>query len=138
MDALTDTTPAPFAGSGPLAERRVRAFRAMDAFALETYQALRGNAGAEADGLFREIRGCVARVGGELIGACSTTAGSDTERLGLLSARRALFEARYQLYLARRLGFIDLRRYRAATLRQEALLKEVLGLLSGAGGRHPP
>ena len=138
MDALTETPPHPPAESGMVAERRVRAFRAMDAFAIETYQALRGNAAADAEALAREIRKAVARVGGALIAACSATAGGESERHGLQAARAALFEARYQLYLARRLGFIELRRYRTVSLRHDAVLKELAGLLSAAAGRQPP
>ncbi|HEX6851493.1 MAG TPA: four helix bundle protein [Candidatus Polarisedimenticolaceae bacterium] len=111
------------------ADRRLRAFRATDAFALEVIVASRALDRGEGAGLARDIRTVAARCGGALVAA---TAGPSTSRETLEGARAGLFEIRYYLYLARRLGFLDLRRYRDLAARQDAALRELDGLLDGA------
>jgi hypothetical protein len=111
----------------------------MDAFAVEAYQAVRPAAGQDADLLAREIRRAVARAGGAFVAACGAAAGSDSERAGLETARSGLLEAHYQIYLARRLGLSDLRRYRTIAARHEIALREIDALLAPPpAGREPP
>ena len=120
MDAVADH---------PL-DRRLRAFRATDTFALEAFQAVRALGKTEGDGLAREIRRVAARSGGALVAASSAPTGEERERRGIETARAGLLEIRYYLYLARRLGYIDVRRYRHLTSHQDAALRELDGLLA--------
>jgi len=109
--------------------RRVRAFRATDHFALAVYQAVKGFA-REGDELAREIRRAVARSGGALVAASSSAEDDPATRRSLEFAHRGLLEIRYFLYLARRLGCLDLKRYRQLTTLQDAALRELAGLLA--------
>ncbi len=122
--------------------QRVRAFRAMDAFALEAMEAARFVGRQDADGLALEIRRAVARAGSALFAACASAPGSESEREEMKRARARLLEGRYHLYLARRLGLFDLRRYRAVSFRQEAALREIDAALQPSSvsqaGRSPP
>lgn len=110
---------------------RIRAFRATDHFALALWQEVRGFARAEGETLSAEIRRTLARTGGALAAAASAAdgrAGADRETLA--AAHAGLLEIRYYLYLARRLGCIDLKRYRHLTALQDAALREIEPLLS--------
>lgn len=134
MDPLKlEAAPAPFPRTEREADRRIRAFRVMDSFALEAYLAARLIRGLDGETLAREIRRVVARCGGALVAACAAPTGGDAERQLLETVRSGLLEARYYLYLARRLGFFDLKQYRSLTSRQEPALREVESLLAGAG-----
>jgi len=113
-------------------DRRLRAFRATDAFALEAFQAVRVLGKSEGEMLAREIRRVAARSGGSLVAASAAAPGGDAERRGLEVARSGLLEVRYYLYLARRLGFLDIKRYRSLVTQQDAALREVESLLSPA------
>ena len=64
-----------------------------------------------------------------MVAASADAAGCEDERRQLSRARRELLEGRYYLSLARRLGLIDSRRYRAVILRQDAAFREVDTLL---------
>lgn len=106
-------------------ERRVSAFKTTDAFAVEAYRvasALPSRAGA---GLAEEIRRAAVAAGGAVVAASAYSDGGSEERAFLRRARRALFESRYYLHLARRFGWLDARRYRALTLRQDAAIREL-------------
>jgi four helix bundle protein len=127
MDALID--PPPRAGTAAASEHRVRAFRATDHFALAVWQAVRAFARTEGESLAREIRSSVARSGGALVAAASMQDGGERARLALETARQGLLEIRYFLYLARRLGCLDLKKYRELATLQEAALREVASLL---------
>lgn len=122
--------------------QRLRAFRAMDAFAVEAMEAARLVAKHDADGLAVEIRRAVVYAGSALFAACASAPGSEGEREGMKRARARLLEGRYHLYLARRLGLFDVRRYRAVSFRHEAALREVEAALepppASRGGRAPP
>ena len=129
----------------PGAQQRVRAFRATDAFVLEAYReaaSLRGSLGAE---IGREIRTVVVRCGGALVAASAAESGLPAERRLLESARLSLAEGRYYLYLARRVGLLDQRRYRGLMARHEAALRELEAALpdrrpagrSDGGPREP-
>jgi len=127
MDAVIDRPgrhhPAP---SG---ERRVRAFRAADQFALAAWQAVRAFAKTEGESLAREVRRSVARSGGFLVAAASAQEGDEGGRRALESAHQSLLEIRYFLYLARRLGCLELRKYKELAALQETALREVASLL---------
>jgi four helix bundle protein len=127
MDAVIDRTSgaaAPHAG-----ERRVRAFRATDQFALATWQAVRAFSRPEGESLAAEIRRAVARSGGSLVAAASAQEGDEEAARALQRAHQGLLEIRYFLYLARRLGCLDLKRYKELTTLQEAALRELATLL---------
>jgi hypothetical protein len=65
MDVVID--PPGHARGVPSAEKRVRAFRATDHFALAVWQAVRAFGKPEGESLAREIRRSVARSGGALV-----------------------------------------------------------------------
>ncbi len=110
-------------------DRRVRAFRATDAFALETYRVSRTVGEAQHRTLLNEIRRAAVRSGGALVAAAGAASGGPTERRFLERARSGLLEGRYYLYVARRVGLLDLKRYRGLTVRQDAALRELDALL---------
>lgn len=111
-----------------LPERRLKAFRAADEFAVEAFRATRGFASADGGVLAAEIRRATVRAGGALVAA----SWGEAEERALLSVRSGLLEARYYLSLARRLGFLDARSYRHLAVRQDAALRELEAL-----GRRP-
>lgn len=116
-------------GAVPPTERRVRAFRATDHFALAVWQAVRAFGKPEGESLAREIRRSVARSGGALVAAASAPEGDQTAHRALENAHQGLLEIRYFLYLARRLGCLDLKKYRELATLQEAALRELTTLL---------
>lgn len=124
MDAVID----PPIRDGDGSATRVRAFRATDHFALAAYQAARAFPHPEGDDLAREIRRTVARSGGALVAAASAVADDDRSRRSLEAAHRGMLEARYFLYLARRVGCLDLKRYRQLTTLHDAALRELASL----------
>jgi four helix bundle protein len=126
MDAVIDR---PSGVVSPAGERRVRAFRATDQFALATWQAVRAFSRPEGETLAAEIRRAVARSGGSLVAAASAQEGDDDARASLQRAHQGLLEIRYFLYLARRLGCLDLKRYKELTTLQEIALRELATLL---------
>jgi hypothetical protein len=95
--------------------RRRRAFRIADGFAFEAWCAVRRLAGPEGALLAGEVRLRIGRAGAALLAASSARPGSTEERGGVLDARKDLLEARYLLYLARRVGALDLKVYRRLT-----------------------
>jgi len=127
MDAVVENLGAARAPQG--GERRVRAFRAADQFALATWQAVRTFNRPEGETLAAEIRRAVARSGGSLVAAASAREGDDAALRALQSAHQGLLEIRYFLYLARRLGCLDLKRYKDLAALQEAALRELASLL---------
>ncbi|HEX4823227.1 MAG TPA: four helix bundle protein [Candidatus Polarisedimenticolaceae bacterium] len=128
MDALMPAVPEAPADSE--AGRRVRAFRATDHFAVAVYQAVKAFARPEGEDLAREIRGAVARSGGSLVAAASAAEDDPDAKRALASAHRGMLEIRYFLYLARRLGCLDLKRYRQLATLQDAALRELAALLA--------
>ncbi len=128
MDAVTGTA-RPQAARSP-GERRVRAFRATDQFALAVWQAARAFNRGEGESLAREIRRAVARSGGALVAAASADEHGEPARRALESAHQGLLEIRYFLYLGRRLGCLDLKKYKELATLQESALRELASLLS--------
>ena len=107
------------------AARRVRAFKATDAFVIEAYRITAALEGPSGRDLAREIRRIVTRCGGALVAASAPGSGANGDLRGLEAAGRSLAEGRYYLYLARRLGLIDLSRYRALMSRHDAAAREL-------------
>lgn len=139
MDALKGpferTVPSEAGG-----EPALRAFRATDAFVFTVFQAVRDLPRPEGESLGGEIRRLAARIGGVLVGASADSRGFESERAALLRARAGLLELRYYLYLARRLGLMDLKRYRALAGSQDRALRELDGWIETIferGGRGP-
>jgi four helix bundle protein len=85
---------------------------------------------AEGASLAEEIRRTLARSGGSLVAAASAREEDDDARRALSRAHRGLLEVRYFLYLARRLGCLDLKRYKELSALQDAALRELASLLS--------
>jgi hypothetical protein len=132
---------APFRAASPErpAGGRLDAFRAADAFAMAAVKAAADLQRSPCPELAAEIRRLVLRGGGALVAASCAPPGGDDERALVGAARDRLAEARYALYLARRLGALDLRRYRVLAAQQDAALREVAALLEPtAGPRRPP
>ena len=129
MDALIDRDSERGTGE-PHAARRLRAFRAADAFALAVWQDARSFARPEGALLAEEIRRTVARAGGSLVAAASLDASEPEARRAAATAHAGFLEVRYYLYLARRLGCLDLKRYRHLAHLQDAALGELGALLS--------
>lgn len=112
-------------------DRRMSAFKATDAFAVDAYGVARWLRGGKEDDLAAEIRRTAVESGGAVVAASASLPGGARERQQLERARSSLIEARYYLYLARRFGLLDLKRYRALTLRQDAALRELEAVLQG-------
>jgi four helix bundle protein len=112
-------------------DRRMHAFKATDAFAVDAYSAARRLKSEKGVGLADEIRRTAVASGGAVVAAAASDPGGENEKIHLQRARTALIEGRYYLYLARRFGLLDLRRYRTLTARQDAALRELEALLRG-------
>ena len=84
--------------------------------------------------LARELRRLCSASGGALVAASGFDAGGEEERKLLASSRAWLMEARYYLYLARRLGFLEHRRYRQLTSFQESAVRELEASLQRSTG----
>ena len=105
--------------------RRRRAFRVADGFALEAWCAVRRLAGPEGALLAGEIRTRLGRSGAALLAASAAPPGSADEHHGVADARHGLLEARYLLYLARRVGALDLKAYRRLTAAHDVADREL-------------
>jgi len=116
----------------PASARRVRAFRSADSFALAVWQEVRAFSRPEGMLLAEEIRRAIARSGGALVAAAASDAEDQAVRRAVATAHAGLLEVRYYLYLARRTGCIDLRKYRHLAHLQDTALKD-LGTLLGEG-----
>ncbi len=123
--------PVPALSEGPRAQRRLKAFRAVDAFAIEAFRTARRLDGDDWRDLSREIRRTVARGGGSLVAASAVHDGGAGERRSLEFARSFLAESRYYLYLARRLGALDIRGYRNLCSRHDSAAREIELLIGG-------
>jgi four helix bundle protein len=108
-------------------------FRATDAFAVDAFGVAQWLKGGHENGLAAEIRRTAVASGGAVVAASASVPGGDEERLHLERARSALIESRYYLYLARRFGLLDPKRYRALTLRQDAAVRELEAVLRRTG-----
>ncbi len=97
----------------------------MDQFTLEAFKAARSIDRREGSDLAREIRRLCSASGGALVAASSMDRGGEEEGRLLAATRSWLMEARYYIYLARRLGFLEHRRYRQLTAIQDVAVREV-------------
>lgn len=138
MESLTALEASRFPNREREVGARLDAFRSTDAFALAALKAAADLARSDWPDLAAEIRRLVLRGGGALVAASCLPSGDRAERALLEAARDRLAEARYALYLARRLGAFDARRYRALGSQQDAALREIAALLPGNGGGRPP
>ena len=109
--------------------RRRRAFRVADGFALAAWGAVRRLVGTEGTLLASEVRLRIGRAGASLLTASSAAPGSAEELRGLRDARNGLLEARYLLYLARRIGALDLKVYRRLTAAHDAADRDLVDLV---------
>lgn len=124
MDSLARGDRA--SGDPARAERQpIRAFRASDAFALEVAKATESWGGGRAAHLGRWLGRLTARGAGAVLAATSAPAGDSLPPSLLERARERMHEAGYLLFLARRLGFLDARRYRSLRILQEAAVREI-------------
>ena len=90
--------------------------------------------------LVSELRRTAVRSGGAVVAASASEPGGPGEREMLERARQDLIENRYYLYLARRMGLVDVKAYRGLTARQDAALRELEALLQRRPedpARHP-
>jgi len=139
MEIVAGLAPVRAAAPERPAGGRLDAFRAADAFAMAAVKAAADLLRSPCPELAVEIRRLVLRGGGALVAATCAPPGGADERALLAAARDRLAEARYALYLARRLGALDLRKYRVLAAQQDAALREVAALLQPATGpKHPP
>jgi len=127
MDAVIDRPPRDEGETD--GARRVRAFRATDHFVLAAWQAARGFARGDGEALAGEIRRNVARSGGALVAASTASDTDPAARQSIAAAHQGLLEIRYFLYLARRLGCLDLKKYKQLASLQDAALRELAALL---------
>ena len=120
-------------------DRCLRAFKATEAFTVEAYRVSATLPRTASASLIEAIRSVTLRSGGALVAATANPVGGVAERRQLERARERLIEVRYYLYLARRLGILDVKRYRGLTLRQDAALRELERLLKpGSQTAKPP
>jgi four helix bundle protein len=117
-------------------DRRVSAFKTTDAYAVEAYRVASALPSRSGAGLAEEIRRAAVAAGGAVVAASAYSDGGVEERAFLRRARRALFESRYYLHLARRFGWLDARRYRSLTRRQDAAIRELDSVLDESA--RPP
>lgn len=109
---------------------RLQAFRAVDTFAVEAYRATAP--GQASDPTLREgLRRAASRAGAAVVAASMAPPGHAGERSWLARAREHLAEARYHVYLARRVGIIEARTYRALAARHDAAQRQLAALLDG-------
>jgi four helix bundle protein len=111
------------------ADRRMSAFKATDAFAVDAYAATRQFKRGRRSGLASEIRRTAVASGGAVVAASASEPGGEQELGYFRRARSALIESRYYLYLARRFGLLDHKQYRVLASRQDVALRELEGLL---------
>lgn len=98
-------------------------FRAGDAWVVAAWEASAAMAPGTGE-LARQMRRGALEAGCALVAAAQCGAGDDP-RTYLTRARSALMEARYLLYLAKRFGAMDSKRYRTLTIRLDRALREV-------------
>jgi len=137
MDTVIPRIPARAGASPEADELRLRAFKATDAFVVEAFRLTAALEGAAGRDLGREIREAVARCGGALVAASVSSAGESSERRCMAIAHERLAEGRYYLYLARRLGLIDVARYRSLMSRHDAATRELDHALRAAVAAGP-
>jgi len=100
-------------------------FRAADAWVVAAWEASAAMAPGSGE-LARQIRRGALDCGSALVAAAQCGDGADHVSY-LDRARSRLMEARYLLYLSKRFGSIDSKRYRMLTVRLDRALRDVSG-----------
>lgn len=122
----------------PDSELRIRAWTATDELVVELHAMTRHPSPHGASEIPNALRATAIRAALALARAVQSQ-GQEVD-LGVRASLTALAELRYHMYLARRLGAIDLRQYRGACARHERATKCVRALLdeapTGAGSRE--
>jgi hypothetical protein len=101
------------------------AFRAVDAFACEAYRAARVLDTPQGSALAAELRRSATDAGAALVSAATLANRPQARDACVDRARASLAGCRYHLYLARRLGLLDLKAYRALAARHDAASREL-------------
>ena len=115
---------------------KLRAWTLVDELVLEIYGMTRRIPAEGPADLPAAMRGSVVRSALRIVQGVHGR-GSDFDE-SLHAALGSLAELRYYLYLARRLGLIDLRRYRASCAQHERVQKFLRALLPEAAARSAP
>jgi len=103
----------------------VETFRAADAWVVAAWEATAAMAPGTGE-LARQLRRGALDCGSALVAAAQCGEGADNQ-VYLDRARSRLMEARYLLYLAKRFGSIDSKRYRMLTVKLDRALRDVSG-----------
>ncbi len=115
-----------------------RAFRSVDEFVVEAFKAARRIGRGDGAELAASLRAAGLRCGASLLAAAAAGPRASAGLAGTLrDGRAALLEARYALYVARRLGMLDLRSYRGLADRQDAALRDLEGLIRASASDDP-
>jgi hypothetical protein len=107
------------------ADARMRLFRSADVFVVEAFRAAQSLRAVDAGILGDEIQRLLVEGGAALAAAASARVDRQGDEPRLRDAKRCLEAARYALYLARRLGKLDLRRYRQLAILEDAALRDM-------------
>ena len=107
----------------PAGSRWLEQFRATDAWVVAAWEASAAMPPGTSD-LSRRLRQGALDCGASLV-AAAQCAGDESESVYVNRACSRLFEARYVLYLARRFGSIDTKRYRHLSGRLDHALREL-------------
>ena len=135
---MVDVTRSRCAEAAPrTAPAWLRAFRSIDHFVMESLKDTAGFEGSLAVALAVEFRKTLVRSGAALI-AASAARTADETTAALADVRERLAEASYHLNLARRFGWVSLKRYRVLISRQQGAVREVEGLIAAGAGRGAP
>jgi len=103
----------------------LESFRAADAWVVAAWEASAAM-GPGSSELARQLRRGALECGSALVAAAQC--GEGGEHQGYLErARSSLMEARYVLYLSRRFGSIDSKRFKMLTVRLDRALRDVSG-----------
>lgn len=116
-------TPADAGGIGA-----ARAFRSVDGYVLEAYRVAATEIRGEGRVLAAEIRSAAIECGAALVASGADAAEGGRHRppggAGLRRVRRRLYETRYRLYVARRLGWLERATYRRLVARHDAAVRD--------------
>jgi hypothetical protein len=107
----------------------LQTFRAADAWVVAAWEAAAAM-GPGAGELARQLRNGALDCGSALVAAAQCGEGGENQGY-LERARSRLMEARYLLYLAKRFGSIDSRRYKVLVVKLDRALRDVSGRRTG-------
>ena len=115
----------------------LRAFRSTDEFVMESLKDTARFEGPLAGALAVELRTSLVRCGATLVAASAARTAGEVAT-ALADVRGRLAEASYHLNLARRFGWVSLKRYRVLIARQQGAVRELDGLIAAPAGRETP